>query len=118
MSMRENVADGSVVALNAVVEKLPLSSDQKAKIKGFCEDNDSAGIEGVLEEAMVENKLPSVASVFLVDDDFTSEELTNGEWYVCFNDLELYKPRELTKAGQRLSALGLKPDNLVWTVFG
>jgi hypothetical protein len=122
MSMRENPGSGYVVKLDdlkaAVLKALPEA--KQAQFSRAVED--AIGHSDALIEAispyMKGLQLPIPEHVFeLGDDDETGDELERHQWYVLFDESELYV-RTPKAEFTRLKSLKVEPKFHNWAVFG
>lgn len=116
MGMRENPNGGYVVELDELKKILPVDKIEALDklIDDFADDDTFVEF---LNPIMQEMGFPKVWSVWFADEDFASDDLEQGKFYVSFdeNDLFIIEPKD---EYERLTAKGIKPQLSFWTVRG
>ena len=122
MSMRENPSSGYVVKLDdlkaAVLKALPEA--KQAQFSNAVEDagGDGDGLIAALSPYMEGLQLPIPEHVFqLGKDDETDGELDLHQWYVLFDESEIYV-RTPTAELTRLKDLKVEPTLHNWATWG
>lgn len=113
--MSNSAAFGYIVKASQLTSLLP--QVQRAKYKRLIRQQDTESLDNLLGTHLPE-RCPDFESVFVVGDEWESEDLRRGEVYVEFSEDLLFKPREETFAMQFMRKVKAEPKMQRWVEFG
>lgn len=115
MSMDSIGASGYVANANEFIKFIP-ENLQKDYLEAI-ENRDFDAVNELLGESVPEN-FPTFEGAFVLGDEDTADNLERGVVYVCFQDDDLFKPKELNSFGEFLKSNGIIPEFERWSQFG
>lgn len=114
MSMHNTAASGHVLKASDLTKHLPRSiQEQYAK---FVEEGDNESVETLLRDHLP-RAFPPFESVFVMNDEWESDQLERGEMYVCFDESDLFT-KTPTSQMLALERVHLSPTFSRWVTWG